>query len=639
MNTYKYILGVVLIGLGVSSCSDPLTTESVSVMDGKVIFDEKNETMADAAIMGIVETFGQQNSYRGRYITYFGTNNDAEILNGYGALEKDPASEREISLAVYSAQKDNSYMNDDKNVWSQNYIAIERANIAIEGLKESGNIDNNVNMGQLYGEALTLRAMIYFDLVKTWGDVPGRFVSITNSPDLYIPKTSRTVILKHLIDDLEEAEKYLQWPLKNKYTATTERVSKSFAKGLRARIALFLAGQSQWPLAEGDHVNSELRYNLSDETERQQMYQIARDECVELINEGVQTLGTFEQNFRNLCEEVYTAGLESIYEIPFAEGRGRVCWTYGVKHSDADDWTKLASGGKIGPTPTLWYDFDKNDVRRNITCIPYTWKKGQKTISNSSGGGWSFGKLRYEWMTRLVTSSNDDGLNWQVMRYADIYMMAAEAYNELNDLDNAKKYIQPVMDRAYGSTLAATKLSAITDNASMFNLIVDERKFEFAGEGLRKVDLMRWGLLTKKMTETREKMKKLANREDFTDANGKVFEYSRYPKKIYYHQFLGAAATEEAAKAEADKYSVYGLEMDETDAQGKIDYADDTDANSQLFCYKEESESETESDNNQKIDAFIKRFFLNDPNEKMFWPIWEYYINNSNGSLFNDYGY
>lgn len=637
MNTYKYLLGVALIGLGVSSCSDPLTTESVSVMDGKVIFDEKNETMADAAIMGIVETFGQQNSYRGRFITYFGTNNDAEILNGYGALEKDPATEREISLAVYSARKDNQYMSDDKNVWSQNYIAIERANIAIEGLKESGNINNNVNMGQLYGEALTLRAMIYLDLVKAWGDVPGRFTSISNSPELYIPKTSRTVILKQLLNDLAEAENYLQWPLKNKYTMTTERVNKAFAKGLRARIALFLAGKSQWPTAEGDHVNSELRYNLTDEAERQQMYQIARDECVSLINENVLTLGSFEQNFRNLCQEITTAGQESMYEIPFAEGRGRVCWTYGVKHSDADDWTKLASGGKIGPTPTLWYDYSKDDIRRNITCIPYTWKKGLKSISNSSGGGWSFGKLRYEWMNRVVTSSNDDGLNWQVMRYADVYMMAAEAYNELGDLSNAKKYIKFVMDRAYKTaTTVNNKLDAATDKASMFNLIVDERKFEFAGEGLRKVDLMRWGLLSSKMAETKSKMQALANRQSYTDANGVTINYDQYPEKIYYHQDLGAT------KTEADKYEVYGLEMGDDDDTGKANYGDEAagDGSSRLFCYDNKpNEDGSKSENDQKVDAFINRLFLNDPNSKMFWPIWEYYINNSNGSLVNDYGY
>lgn len=72
-----------------------------------------------------------------------------------------------------------------------------------------------------------------------------------------------------MIEDLETAENYLGWPNENSYTKSTERVSKSFAKGLRARIALFLAGKSEWP-------NEGLRYNLQDENERNQMYTIAK---------------------------------------------------------------------------------------------------------------------------------------------------------------------------------------------------------------------------------------------------------------------------------------------------------------------------------------------------------------------------
>lgn len=75
-----------------------------------------------------------------------------------------------------------------------------------------------------------------------------------------------------------------------------------------------------------------------------------------------------------------TAGKESIFEIPFSDGRGRVLYTWGGKHKTTDQWTGLAKGGVNGPTPTLWYDFDKDDVRRNITCLPYTWDNGEDYI-------------------------------------------------------------------------------------------------------------------------------------------------------------------------------------------------------------------------------------------------------------------
>ncbi len=614
MNNYKYILGIATVGLALASCSDPLEAPNKSTMEGKTIYASNNEQLADAAVMGIHQSFGETNSYRGRYITYFGTNNDAEILNNYGGVA-DVYYDREASLACYNAQIDNSYMNTSNNIWAKLYEGIERANLGIEAIKEYGEVDKNANMGQLYGELLTLRAMIYFDLVKAWGDIPYRFEPVAKG-EIYVPKTDRVTILNKLLADLEEASKYLGWPNENKYTVSTERVSKSFSKGLRARIALFLAGYSQWPKAEGDHTNSELRYNLTDVSARQEMYQIARDECVSIINAGVNKLpAKFDTNFRALCLEDVTAGNESIYEIPFSFSRGRVCWTWGIKH-DKDRWTQLASGGKVGPTPTLWYDYDPQDARRNITCIPYQWKGGVKTISNMSGGGWSFGKLRYEWMTRLVTSSNDDGINWQVMRYADILMMAAEAENQLNGPSSATQYILPVMSRAYGTSKANALLSAASSKDAFQLLVEDERKFEFAGEALRKVDLMRWGKLGAKLAETKQKMTALANRTG---------EYADYPEKVYYNDGLDASGDD------ADGFTIYGLEKGQTDAEGKAAYAN----SSRIFSY----EGDTTKENDKKINNYIDYLYLNDPDSRMFWPIWKYYIDGSVGVLVNDYGY
>ena len=615
MNKFKNIISVVALGGLLTACSDTLDAPNKSAMSEDVIFS--TEVLADAAVMGIHQSFGETNSYRGRYITYFGTNNDAEIFNNYGGVA-DPSNDKEASLACYSASNSNTYMNTNTNVWAKLYEGIERANKAIESMRLYGKLDDasNTNMRQLFGELLTLRGMIYYDLVKAWGDVPYRFAPIT-SETLYLPKTDRVTILKQVMDDLLEAEDYLGWPNENKYTTSVERVSKSFAKGLRARTALFLAGMSQWPTAEGDHNSSTLRYNLSNEAERQEMYKIARDECVSIINAGVNSLGTFEANFRGLCAENTTAGKESIFEIPFSQGRGRVCWTYGVKHGDADQWTQLASGGKVGPTPTLWYDYDPDDIRRNITCIPYQWKGGVKIFTGGSGGGWSFGKLRYEWMNRVVTSSNDDGINWQVMRYADIYMMAAEAENALNGPSNATQYLRPIIERAYPAAKASSIIASASASQAAFQLeIEDQRKFEFAGEGLRKVDLMRWGKLSSKLAETKQKMIELANRSG---------NYADYPQKVYYDEGLGAE------KTEADVFIIYGLEKGQTDEEGKSLYS----LNSRIFCLQ----GDETSSNDQKINAYINNLYLNDPNSKMFWPIWKFFLDSSNGQLVNDYGY
>lgn len=603
----------------VASCD--LDAPNQSTMSEDVVFS--TEELADAAVMGLHQSFCETNSYRGRFIPYFGTNTDCEIFNNYGGVS-DPTLDKEASLACYNAQVDNSYMNTSTNAWAKLYEGIERANKAIVSMKEFGNIDTDENMGQLYGELLTLRGMIYFDLVKAWGDVPYRFTPVT-SDEIYLPQTDRAVILQKVMEDLKEAEGYLGWPNANKYTKSTERVSLSFAKGLRARVALFLAGKSE------DVSGTALRYNLDDESARKEMYQIALTECQEVIASNQNKLGEFETNFRNLSADVTTAGLESLYEIPFSEGRGRVLYSWGGKHSTTDDWTKLAKGGVNGPAPTLWYEYDPQDARRDITCLPYVWTNGVKTLSNTSGGGWSFGKLRFEWMSRVVTSTNDDGINFQVMRLADVYMMGAEAANELDQLQEAKNLLRPVMARVYPSGKVDTKLGNAKSKTEFFNLLVDERKFEFAGEAIRKVDLMRWGLLSDKLAEEKEKMYCLANR---------IGEFANYPKKVYYAEGLGAASTD------ADGYYIYGLEAGDTDEAGK---EMGLDKSSQLFClYTDEDFAEVAGDadktasyktNNTKINNMINYLYVKDPNSRMFWPIWSVFINSSNGQLVNHFGY
>ena len=332
-----YFSFILAATLATTSCDLDAPTKSTIKED--IVFS--TEELADAAIMGIHQSFGETNSYRGRFVPYYGTNTDCEIFNNYGGVS-DPTTDKEASLACYSTSSTNTYMNTSNNAWAKLYEAIERANKAISAMEKNADIEGDAGLGQLYGEILTLRSFIYFDLVKAWGDVPYRFEPVT-SETLYLPKTDRVTVLKKVMEDLETAEKYLGWPNENKYTVSTERASKSFAKGLRARIALFLAGKSEWP-------NEGLRYNLTDESERKAMYTIARDECVSIINQHCNQLGaTFDENFRNLCKEDVTAGKESIFEIPFSDGRGRVLYTWGGKHKTTDQWTGLAKGGVNGP--------------------------------------------------------------------------------------------------------------------------------------------------------------------------------------------------------------------------------------------------------------------------------------------------
>ena len=660
-----YIL-CLLAGGSTMLTSCELEADSISSMTEEVVFN--TEALADAAVMAVCESFGQQNSYRGRYITYYGMNTDAEVWRAYGDFD-NPANDRDASLSVYAAQPDNSYMNTTNNVWNYMYEAIERINKALVSMETYSDL-NNTNMRQLYGELLTLRAYIYFDLVKTWGDVPYRFEPNT-SENVYLPRTDRAVILQKLVDDLGIAKDYVGWPNENTYTKSVERVSKTFTKGLRARIALFLAGQSYYP-------NEGVLYNLQDEAARREMYQIAYDECSEIITQQANTLATdFKAYWKTVAQEQLTAGGESIYEMPFADGRGRVAYSWGTRHTTDsknpatqgyDQWTQLMAGGRGAPSQTLWYDYDPEDSRREVTCVPYIWRidgtceevstSGErqaynyayKLISGGGGGGWTFGKYRMEWMKRKITSTNDDGINWVIMRYSDIYLMAAEAANELGDINGAKTYLEPVLSRALPATKVSEILAAASNHDSFFRTIVEQRKLEFAGEQLRKTDLIRWGLLKTKLDETSDKMAALANRQSITTAYG-TYDYSQYARKLYYEVGLGANL-KETDIVKADEYEIYGLDpassyglADGTavDEYGKENYSE----SSTWFAYRtvgEGSEEEDEStnteqavaDHNNSVNNYINNLYVYDPEANMFWPIWNVFINGSNGQLTND---
>ncbi|GAB6008219.1 RagB/SusD family nutrient uptake outer membrane protein [Dysgonomonas reticulitermitis] len=593
-NIYKSILAL-LFASAFSSCDLDAPTQSAT--DESVLYS--NYALAEPAIIGICNSFAEVNSYRGRFLPYYGINSDVEWINNMPINGAGLADNGKYELAGYAARPENTQMNTPDNAWASFYGGIERANLCIRGLRAYGNVANDPGMAQLLGEALTLRAVLYLDLVKGWGDIPARFEPI-NSETLYLPRADRDVIYKQLLADLKEAESLVAWPNETAVTKTTERVSTAFVKGLRARVALYAGGYSQ----RKDGV----RLSTDPELSPDKMYTIAKEECLDVINREANKLGAFKDNFLNLCKDNVTAGAESLWEIPFNNepARGRVVFTLGVLHNSVDQYTAQNKGGVNGPLPTLFYDYDREDVRRDITCVPYDWSSSNPSIQQlRSLKSWCFGKLRYEWMARRVTSTNDDGVNWQYMRLADVYLMAAEAINYLEGPSNAAQYMKPIVDRALPAAKATAYMTAATASKDAFQkAIVDQRAFEFAGESLRKADLIRWNLLGAKLAEAKTKMTALANRTGV---------YADLPKYLYW-------------KNDGENLVIYGLNHGDTDTAGEaLAYGNRT----QWFGTDDKGVDKLSP---QLIDGLYQK----NPDQNQFWPIWQTFIASSNGMLTND---
>ena len=601
----KYInytlLSAFIAGMTLTSCDIDAPTQSS--LDESTTFS--TYSLAEAEIMSVNVSFGETNSYRGRFLPYYGLNSDVEVGSGTYPSKTNATNEKQ-ALWNYDTPANNPQMNTDNNAYAKFYEGIERANLAIVGIRKYGNIEKTPDMAQLLGEALTLRAVIYTDLTKAWGDVPARFTP-NNNDNIYLPRTNRDSIYKVLLNDLKEAESYCYWPNQSSITKTTERVSKSFVKALRARIALYAGGYG----LRGDG----FRLSKDPELAPEKMYEIARQECEDIINAKKNELGSFKENFTKLCQDNVTAGGESLWEIPFSSGRGRVLYTLGVKHNTKDQYTGQAQGGVNGPTPTLYYDYDTEDVRRDITCVPYEWSKeldskGNAAVQLRAINKWCFGKLRYEWMSRIVTSTNDDGVNWQYMRLADVYLMAAEAENALGNTAKAWTYMEPILTRALpAAKVAALKTKYTASKEAFFEGIVEQRALEFAGESLRKADLIRWGIIDSKMAEEVGKLNALANRTG---------RYAGLPDKVYIN-----------ATTDAKNIKIYGLNKGEDD-NTKIQELKNAGWTSKNWF------TDNKTGLNILTEDYIQGLYVVKPSTHCLWPIWETFINKSNGVLNNN---
>ncbi len=590
-----------LMAVLTGACSDSmLDAPAKSTMDEATIFS--TPAFAKDAIAGVIQSFGETNSYRGRYYAHYGLNTDVEVRE----LKSGDSGTANETLTNYQTSPNNSNMNTGNDTYIKAYEGIERANLAIRGLRAYADL-NNWELAQILGEMITLRSVLYLDLLKGWGSVPARFEPIS-SETVYLPRVDRDEILKHLLNDLEEAATLVGWPNENNYTQTNNHINKAFVKSLRARVALIAGGYSL-------HMG-ETTMRLSDDPELSQanMYAIAKQECLDVINSGTARLqpkgaysNSFEAWIRVAHLEGHAAGGESLWEIPFSATRGRVIYNWGIKHTNVNKFTGQAQGGQIIPNPVMYYKYNPKDVRRDLTCIPYEWTAAtagptadpqQKLRSLNK---WCFGKHRYEWLSRRVTNANDDGMNFLYMRYANVLLMAAEAINAIDGPAAAAPYLKEIKDRAYPNNpeIVATEMAAA--QSDFFNAIVDERAKELAGEMYRKEDLIRWNLLTSKMAD---------NRQDLENLGKRTAPYNNVNAKVYY-------------KYAADEVTLvlYGLNPGEMGTPSDPSFKD----------------SKTwELSSTSDAVPYWNRLYMRDPSTQPYWPIWQNILDASNGKIVND---
>lgn len=609
----QFILSIAVISALASSCDNLLKPESPSTYDTETVF--ANYNLAEGAIFGITEAFCIDKSYRNRFLPWYGYNTDIEWYNTYNPGGDGGKSD----IGIYNCLPSNGQLNEAEGCYTLMYTAIERANLAIDGLRKLGNVEEDANMAYLLGEALTLRAMVYYDLCKAWGDVPARFEPVT-SETTYLPKSSREVIFKQILGDLDEAINYLPYPNKAAATRRSDRINKVFAEGLYARIALMASGYALRPaegmVGTGDLGSVCLPYDA--ELAKSVLYPKALDYLKDAINNGGCHLDPDYEAYwrRQNAKQNLSFDGETLYVIPFGDKRGQWNNYFALRVDGNTKYNTYSSarGGSAGPLPYLWWKYDERDVRRDLTCANYRWNAAEDGYAPTGIANWYFAKYRFDWQNEPASSA-DDGIKPVVMRYSDVLLMAAEIENELNGpTSDAKRWLAEVRRRAFkgNEETAEDYVNAIGGKEAFFNAIVDERALEFCGEFLRKADLIRWNMLKSKMDEAKSELRAL---RDHSGA------YANLPEDIYY-QFDEAT----------EKLTIYGFRPGEnTKPKGnwKVSkgyyskVADDSGKDTGLY--------------DKRIDGIYEH---GDQMEwYMYWPIFSNQINSSVNKLVNDYYY
>lgn len=507
-NKLVYVLGA-LLSMGVVSCD--LTEKPTSFYEMDTYFTTADK--AKMAVIGIYDCLAAEGSY-GQYVMPFASSDDMYMVRGTATGD---GTRRDISH--YALTSSNTWV---ASVWNYIYEGIDRANTAIAGIEKMPGYENSDELKELVAQARFLRAFLAFDLVRYWGDVPFKTTSTGSFGDTAQPRTEREKIYDQIIIDLDFAKIHLK---PGNEVASSEVPCRGAARALLMRVYLQRAGYSL------DRTTRTL--TRPDDATRKNYFDAVIEEWKAFGTEGYHNFygAGYEELFKNYSKLVLN-NQESLWEIAFEPNNGQKdnagYWaTYNGPLVDAPDaGSGAANQNFFGRANAFfivlpyWGDFyDDNDVRRDVNFVDYVYrwvKKDKAQVKMSvcqeiSKNMYRYpGKWRREWMALGFVDPNHTGVNYCPLRYADVVLMAAEAYNEINDTPKAWELLNDVRARAHATEINSSNYASLMKAPKVYDLpfISDgdeagkfrtalywERAFETAYEGQRKFDLIRWGVL------------------------------------------------------------------------------------------------------------------------------------------------
>lgn len=531
IHLFKVALGLIM-ALSIGSCKKYLEPPAQSSFSPDYVFS--NVPNAQKAVLAAYSKMEGDNGYGIRISLYWAFDNDEMIgLHQTGDGDRGDIAHFTVTpgnLQIY-------------NPWVQLYAGIEISNICAYyiprmDLYTKGTAQQIGELQRLYGEALTLRAQYYLELIRNFGDVPAQYLpsAMVNTAEFPV-KVDRDSIYNHILNDLLLAEGLVPWrtEVANLGDPASERITKGAVKALRARIALYRGGYSL------RRASSKYGQTMARPDDYLNYYKIAQSECSDLMAHRDQhTLNpSFQAVFKNiLCAHTIDNQTgEIMFEVGMTGGAGgndsKLGYYDGVKVNGVGN-------AAVGALPTYFYLFDSTDTRRDVTIAAYDVAKDLNALTGRTATTLVEAKFRKDWMTnpsQMTTTAQYNGVDWPLIRFSDVLLMFAEADNEINHGPSAaaKAAFEEVRKRGYGGNAALIGTTP-SDYAGFFNAIVKERTLEFGGEGIRKYDLIRWNLLGTALDAAKTNITNMSARTGtFTGAwINNPLDFTKLPDTVFY---------------------------------------------------------------------------------------------------------
>ena len=460
----KYnLIAIALLGFSFSSCSDFLEQNPQTDLSENDFYKTADDILS--AVNGAYSSLQEGDIYGNWYV--------------FGEIPSDN-TRNQLSGSVTTQNEFDQFYIDTQNsmiasFWKAAYKVINRTNTVlgrIDGIEINAELANRYKL-----ECKFIRALMYFNLVRVYGDVPLVLKEISISESYDILREPKENVYNQIIADLKEAQ-----GLPVSYsTAEDGRATQGAAKALLADVYMTLHKYAEAETILAEIINSG-RYGLLENTP-----------------------GSLNiDGYKNVFSPVNHNSKEGIFEIQFLKGGYGEGSNYANNFAPENSGTNVVAVGGTGgnniPEMDIYNAYEEGDLRRDFSMsLGY--------YDNRKNNEWVESRYVCKFMD-VPYQNNDASNNYPVIRYADVILMYAEALNQNGKTAEACKYLNMTRRRGFGyQTTETSPVDLQTTDKAQFALMVEqERRVELAFENQRWFDLLRWGkaveVVNKQITET-----------------------------------------------------------------------------------------------------------------------------------------